>query len=80
MLRQSEELPEAEKAQTKDGAGGGPECCTMRPYLCDGRGLDQDGAGGGPRGRGMRLLKIEEARTRMRARCLTEGIYGSGIQ
>ena len=59
---------EAEKAQTKDGAGGGPECCNMRPYLCDGRGLDQDGAGGGPRGRGMRLLKIEEARTRMRVR------------
>ena len=31
---------EAEKAQTKDGACGGPECCNMRRYLCDGRGLD----------------------------------------
>ena len=40
-----------------------------------GMGQTKDGAGGGPaeerayaRGRGMRLLKIEEARTRMRVR------------
>jgi hypothetical protein len=50
-LRQSEEHPGAEygteKAQTKDGAGGGP--AGERVWA---------------RGRGMGLLKIEEARTR----------------
>ena len=39
---------EAEKVQTKDGAGGGP----AEEWTCE-------------RGRGMRLLKIGESRTRM---------------